>query len=194
MGFLDRFRGKPEDRGMPKDRGMLEDGGLDPLRDLVLEKLRVGYLVDYDLKTWRVTDHNRYHYNDGRSSEEWELTEGRTKRYLEHAEGEEGGWSLSRLVPIGALGDVRQRILEHDDPPEEVTHDGTTYYLEGSVGGYMVPGKGGGRQELILWELVDESEDHFLAIMQWSETELTAACGAFVADYEFTNILPGEVA
>lgn len=182
MGFLDRFRGKDE------------ESGIDPLRDLVLEKLQVGYLVDYDLKTWRVTDHNRFHFNDGRRSQEWELTEGRTKRYLEHAEGADGGWSLARTVPIGALGsgNVRDHILEHDDPPDQIAHDGVTYYLEGSVGGHMVPGHGGARQELILWELVDENEDRFLSIMQWSETEITAACGTFVEDYEFTNILPGE--
>ena len=183
MGFFDRFRRKDE------------DGGLDPLRDLVLEKLRVGYLLDYDLKTWRVTDHNRYHFNDGRSSQEWELTEGRTKLYLEHAEGTDGGWSLARTVPIGALGsgNVREHILEHEEAPEQIVHDGTTYYLEGSVGGTMVPERGGARQELILWELVDEDEERFLAIVQWSESEITAACGSFVADYEFTNVLPGEV-
>ena len=27
----------------------------DPFQDLVLSKLKVGYLVDYDLKTWDVT-------------------------------------------------------------------------------------------------------------------------------------------
>ena len=31
------------------------DDAPDPIADLVLEKLKVGYLVDYDLQTWRVT-------------------------------------------------------------------------------------------------------------------------------------------
>ena len=41
MGLKDRIFGKKT-----------QDAELDPLADLVLEKLRVGYLVDYDLKTW----------------------------------------------------------------------------------------------------------------------------------------------
>ena len=182
MGFFDRFRKKDE------------DPGIDPLQDLVLEKLKVGYLVDYDLKTWTVTEHNRYQYNDGRSAQEWELTAGREKRYLELAEGSEGGWSLAQMVPFGALGSgtVRDHIQEHEDPPDRLVYKDTAYFMEGSVGGYLVPGRGGGRQEVILWEYVDEEEESFLSIMQWSETEFTAACGTFVEDYEFTNILPGE--
>ena len=35
-----------------------DEPALDPLHDLVLAKLRVGYLVDYDLKTWEVTAYN----------------------------------------------------------------------------------------------------------------------------------------
>ncbi len=179
MGFLDRFRKKNDE---PE---------IDPLRDLVLDKLKVGYLVDYDLRTWVVTDHSRYRFNDGRHSEEWELTEDRDKRYLERSE--DGTWALSETVPIGALeGGVRQHILDHDDPPEQVTCRGTTYYLEGSEGGALTPGGGGPRQELIQWELLDEDEKRFLSIIQWSEREISAVCGIFVEDYQFSNILPGE--
>ena len=62
MGFLDRFRNKSE---QPE---------LDPLKDLVLGKLRVGYLLDYDLRTWTMTDYNRYEFNDGRCAEVVEPT------------------------------------------------------------------------------------------------------------------------
>ena len=181
MGLLDRFRRKND-----------EPLEVDPLQDLVLEKLKVGYLVDYDLKTWRVTGQGRYRFNDGRTSDEWELTEGHDKRYLELARGDGTYWSLSKTIPIGAIGgDVRQHILEHDDPPDEVVYQGSTYYLEGSVGGgYTEPGDGR-RRDLILWEFADEDEESFLSILQWSETEFSAASGVFVEEYQFTNILPG---
>lgn len=182
MGFLDRFRRpKPED----------SEPEFDPIADLVLEKLKVGYLLDYDLRTWKVTDHSRYSFNDGRRSEEWELTAERDKIYLERSTGDGESWCLAKTLPIGALGNVRSHILEHDDPPEQIEHGGVTYYLEGSLGGEMT-NKDGEAYELITWELVDETEERFLAIQQWSETEVTAAVGRFVEDYLFTNILPGD--
>lgn len=166
---------------------------LDPLKDLVLAKLRVGYLVDYDLRTWQVTDHQLYRFNDGRRAEEWELIEGRDKLYLELSTGDGEVYSLSRSIPLGAIGDgkVRQHILDHEDPPDRVDHDGTTFYLDGSVGGHMSAfAAGGPNRQLIAWEYLDESEERFLSIVQWGESEFTAVRGELVEDYQFSNILP----
>lgn len=177
MGLKDLF-GKKE-----------EEPTLDPLADLVLHKLKVGYLVDYDLKTWQVTDYAEYDYGEGERVKEWQLEAGREKRFLEHADGT---WTLARKVSIGAIdGQVREHVLEHDDPPERITYKGKEYYLDASAGGRCFPGGTGPAQELIKWEFLDEDEESFLCLEQWSETELQAAAGFFVEDYQFTNILPG---
>ena len=85
MGLRDLF-GK---KGKDKDT----DAEPDPIADLVLDKLKVGYLVDYDLKTWEVTGYCRYEF-DGNIVKEWEITAGgREKRYLELADGR---WSLAK--------------------------------------------------------------------------------------------------
>jgi len=184
MGLLDAFR-KKDKTAEPE---------IDPLKDLVLAKLRVGYLVDYDLKTWQVTAYNRYRFNDGATTEEWELTAGREKRYLELSQDDGDVWCLARKVPIGALeGNVRNHIIEHDDPPDQVIHQGTTYYLDSSVGGKMFAGGGGAGQELIKWEFIDEDDENFLTVEQWGETEFEASAGTYVEDYQFTNILPGKL-
>ncbi len=181
MGFLDRFRRAPK-----------AQTPVDPLADLVLDKLRVGYLVDYDLHSWKVTDYSRFKFNDGRSAEEWELTQSREKIYLERMIGDGEFWSLARSIPIGALGSTRSHILKHEDPPEQIEYDGTLYYLEGSVGGEMLGSDGDSSAELIVWEFADDEERNFLSIQQWSETEITASVGHTVEDYQFTNILPGD--
>ncbi len=181
MGFLDRFR---------KQSTELE---FDPLKDLVLAKLKIGYLVDYDLRTWQVSDHVRYRFNDGRETEEWEITAERDKRYLEHAPGDGEIWTLARDIAVGVIeGDVRRHILEHDDPPEEIRYKGTVYYLDGSNGGDLLPGGDGPPRQLIQWEFLDQDEERFVSIVQWSESEFTAVSGIFVEDYQFTDILPGE--
>lgn len=182
MGFLDRFR---------RSKAKEEAPEFDPIADLVLEKLKIGYLLDYDLRTWKITDHTHYRFNGARRAEEWEMTAERDKLYLERSTGDGESWALARTLPIGALGNVRSHILEHEDPPEQIEHDGITYYLEGSLAGEMTNADGES-YELIVWELVDETEDLFLSIQQWSETEITAAVGRLVEDYLFTNILPGD--
>ena len=172
---------------------------LDPLADLVLEKLRVGFLVDYDMQTWTVGARSRYDFG-GYEVDEWELVAGREKRYLE-LEHEEDSWSLSKKIPIGAIdGDVRREILEHEDPPARVTYDGTEYYLDDALAGHLYEGVGdknekdGDRKDgspLIRWEYLDEDEKNFLSIEQWGENQFAAAVGFEVEDYQFTNILPG---
>ena len=48
-----------------------EQADLDPLSDLTLSNLKVGYLVDYDLKTWQVKSQSGYTFDDTKT-QEWE--------------------------------------------------------------------------------------------------------------------------
>ncbi len=183
MGLTDRLFGKKK---------KAEDEGPDPLADLVLEKLKVGYLVDYDLQTWQVTGYSRYTFSGKDDSvEEWELTAAGEQRYLERADG---GWSLSRKISVGEIdGDIRRHILDHDDPPEHIVFKGTEYHLDASFAGRMFPdGKGTG-EDVIRWEFLDEAETSFVGVEQWSETEFAAAAGSVVEDYQFEHILPGAL-
>ena len=182
MGVMDRLFGR---------RGKA-DGGPDPLADLVLAKLKVGYLVDYDLQTWQVTGYSRYTFSgrDG-SVEEWELTAAGEQRYLELADG---GWSLSRTISIGALdGDIRRHILDHDDPPARIVFEGAEYHLDACYGGHVFPGGKGAGEQLIRWEFLDAAERKFVGIEQRSETEFAAAAGFVVEEYQFTHLLPGAM-
>ncbi len=50
--------------------------------DLTLARMKVGYLVDYDLMTWEVVGYNTYDY-DGFITREWELKSVNEVRFLE---------------------------------------------------------------------------------------------------------------
>ncbi|MDA1093544.1 MAG: DUF4178 domain-containing protein [Acidobacteria bacterium] len=179
MGLKERLFGKKTTDEAP-----------DPLADLVLDKLKVGYLVDYDMQTWQITSHARYHFSGTDDPvQEWELTAAGEQRFLELADG---AWSLSRNISIGDLaGNVRQHILDHEDPPERVVFDGAEYHLDASYAGQMVPDGSSTGQEVIRWEFLDAAEKTFVGIEQWSETEFAAAAGFVVEDYQFSHILPG---
>lgn len=167
---------------------------LDPLQDLVLEKLRVGYLVDYDLKTWRVTAHNTYDF-DGQKVDEWELSYDRDLRYLERYEEDEEVWTLATKIPVGMLGDaVRDRLYAQNEPPGELVVRDRSYYLYGDAAGYFREGGRGEPKPILTWDYSDADNAHFVTVEQWGEREVEASTSVRVHTYEFTNILPGPAA
>lgn len=181
MGIFDMFKDKNE------------DNDFDPLADLELAKMKVGYYVDYDLKTWEVTACNRYDYGDGLYGDEWELTAGREKIFLERTEDDEVCWSVSKKMPIGKVdGNIHRYIMDNDDPPNEIVVEATSYYLDESGSAYFMKGGRGPKIGFIQWEFIDDDEDNFIAIEQWGEEEFEAARGRYVEEYEFSNILPGQ--
>ena len=94
-----------------------EQAALDPLRDLTLSNLKVGYLVDYDLKTWEVKSQSSYALADT-ESQEWELDAGDDSCFLEREEDDAVEWNISRKIDFSALGQgVRTHVRQHDDPP-----------------------------------------------------------------------------
>lgn len=188
MNLRDLFKKQPD------------EPSLDPLRDLVLDKLRVGYLVDYDLKTWQVTAHNTYDF-DGKTVREWELTTDRDVRYLERSEDDEEVWTLATKIPVGRLGDaVRDRLYAQQEPPGEISYEGRSYYLYADAAGYFQEGGRGERQPMLAWEYSNagdteaDADTLFLTVEQWGERELEASTSVRVQSYEFTNILPGPAA
>jgi len=179
MGLFDMFKRKPEPA--------------DPTRDLVLSKLKVGYFLDYELDSFEVTAHHRYDIGDDGEIEEWALDSGKQTYFLERFEDDDVVWSLARKIPIGAIdGDIRGHIHEHDDPPERIVYKDETYYLEDSDAGYFYENCKGSGDEFISWTYVDDSQKRFVTIEQWGENEFEAAAGDYVAEYQFTNILPGQ--
>ncbi len=179
MSFFDRFKKQEDD--------------FDPLADLELSKLRVGFFLDYDLKTWEVKSYRRYEFDGGYESEEWELESGREKIYLERAEDDDVEWSVSKKVPIGALGGhIKKHIIDNEDPPAEIVYKDVTYYLDESGPGLMYVDNSDEGREFIVWDFVDEDDEKFLSIEQWGETEFEASSGFYVEEYQFINILPGS--
>ena len=164
-----------------------------PRTDLGLNDLEVGFFVDYDLQTWEVVARHSYDWGQGDMTQEWQLKSADDTLYLERESDDEEEWSVSRPIPFARLGEaVRNHILEHEDPPEEIEFEGVTYYLDSFGGGrFFRNGKGPGR-EFLAWDYEDDSGERYLAIEQWGEEEFEAALGGPAEPYQFTNILPRE--
>jgi hypothetical protein len=172
-----------------------EEDSFDPLSDLSLPLLKPGYVLDYDLKTWQVTAHNRYDY-DGDWTDEWELTCTEGVLYLEREVDDDETWAVYAKISLPDIKeDVRASIMEDEDPPNTVTFDGVAYEAESSDAGHFHRGgekaTGGSGKEFVNWTYVDDSEKKVLVIEQWGENDFAASAGEFVKPFQFSNILPG---
>ena len=167
---------------------------INELDSLVLSKMKPGFLVDYDMKTYRVSSRNVYKWQEGGVTDEWELKQGQEVLYLEREE-EDGEvlWTITRKTHIGVIeGDIARHIIDHEDPPEKVVCEETTFHLEeDDIGEYF---KGDNKEGLkfVVWDYTDERQEKQLSIEQWGETKFDVALGQEVEEYQFSNILPGE--
>jgi hypothetical protein len=182
MGILDWFKSKDA-----------RPSGPDPLHDLTLEKMRPGYLVDYEMKTWRVTAVHHYEWGDDDQTLEWQLQSDTETRYLELEGDDEPEWSLSRKIPFGALDSgLGDYIRRNENPPDQLAYDGVTYFLSETAAGHFFKNRQGEGEPLLRWGYEDSSGDRYLGIEQWGDEDFEASLGGPVQEYQFANILPGR--
>ena len=182
MSFWAKWFGKKE-----------EKPSLDPFKDLVLEKLAPGYLVDYDTRTWEVTAHHYYDMGDGYRVQEWELRSGGELYYLNREEEDGVYWTWTRKVPIGTIHKtIRNSILEHGDPPEFLEHEGNRFHMESYGGAEFYQHGQGSPLPFLYWDYEDENGEQVLTIEQWGDNEFEASAGCYIKEYQFTHILPPQ--
>ena len=183
MGLFDMFKKKPQEDSVG-------------VTDLRLRDLRVGYYVDYYLKTWEVKAANRYDW-DGEESLEWQLASPGTTFYLQMDEDDEVSWSMSKAIAFSDLGsEIRKAIIEQGDPPEQITFGSDTYFMDEVAGGHFYANgqtnPEARPQEMISWSYSDADGEKYLTIEQWGEQEFKAYLGWPVEEFQFSNILPTE--
>ena len=138
------------------------------IEDLVLSKLKTGFLVDYEMKTYKVTACNKYQWEEGGITDEWELKAGDETRFLERTqEDSEVEWSFCRKLPISQLeGDIAGEIISNEDPPEIVIFQGKKFiFEEDDIGEFFREGSDEGLS-FVSWDFEDEQEKEFLTIEQ----------------------------
>ena len=177
--------------GFRKWFGRRDSDPEDFCEELTLDAMRVGFLVDYDLKTWEVIGYNTYDY-DGFETQEWVLRCGEEVRFLEREEDDgQVEWSLTRRIRIARIQEpVVDRIRAGEDPPEVIHFEGRRYEAVECSAGLFYEGGGGEGREFVEWNY-ESGEERLLSISQWGENDFSAYEGEYVEEYQFTDILPG---
>ncbi len=155
-----------------------------------LSTMKVGFLVDYDLKTWQVIGRASYDY-EGYTTEEWELQADDQVRFLERAvEDGKAYWTLTRAIGIDAIeGDIAAAIIAAGDPPETVRFAGDEYVGNTSDAGLYRKDGSDAEREFVSWSFAG-AEGRVLFVSQWGERDFAAYAGLEVEEYQFTDILP----
>lgn len=94
-----------------------------------LDQLREGYMLDYDMETWEVTDH--VSYEDLRwPADEWTLEAGNDVLFLENERGD--GFRISRpadITDVSVNGEPFLSAIQDEDPPSTLTYQGEELVL-----------------------------------------------------------------
>lgn len=172
-----------------------EEPHYDPT-NISVEDLRKGFILDYDFKTWEVSEEYEYDWGNEAFSYEYKLVcaeEDPVFLYVERDDEDELFIAAFRKIKFAMLDkSVEDRLLNQQKPPREVTFNGITYYREEeSPGFHRNVDDDGESVEFISWTYFDESEEHVLNIEQWDDEDFGAAVGVVVDERAITNILPG---
>lgn len=179
MGLFDFFKNRNKD---PE---------VDPLSDLTLAKLKKGYFVDYDLKSWQVISSNRYDWGAGDITYEWQISSSDDTLFLEREPDDEDYWSVSRKLPFVKLdASIRKQITDTDHAPETIVFEGKTFYLDETGGALFYRNGDTDGKEVFKWDYTDDAGLDSLTVEQWGETEYELCLGHKVDEYQFSNILP----
>jgi hypothetical protein len=181
MGLGDFFKRKFASR---------QTDAVDPVSGLTLDRMKTGYYVDYDMKTWQVVSTNRYDWGEGDLTHEWQMESHDETLFLELEPDDENYWTISRKRSFRDLDPgVRAAITQSDAPPEEIEFEGKQFFLDETGGALFFKDNAPGR-EVFKWDYADDSGDYFLTIEQWGETEYELSVGKKAEEYQFSNILP----
>jgi len=152
MGLFDKFKKKEQPHYDPSD--------------IKIKDLRVGFIFDYDLKTWQITEEYEYDWGDNYFTREYKVEAADEINYLHIDYSDEVSMTLSKKLKVRALGPGY-----FSDEPE---NDDSWV-------------------EFISWDYYDAEEKMVACVEQWGEREFEASYGVVVHDFEITNILPGTV-
>lgn len=164
-------------------------------KELTLTNLDVGYILDYDLRSWEVKTVYEYDWGNNTYTIEYKLHDGKENIYLHVDDGDDMECSVSRKANLFEISKtLKSHIISNDAPPQELHYKGETYYLDGDSPAHcrdVADGDGDDAwSELVNYVFINEKRTAFVNLDRWSENEIDAAVGTYVKPFEFSNFLP----
>ena len=165
------------------------------ITNLTLHDLDVGFIVDYDMKSWEVKEMYEYDWGNNNFSKEYKLDSGDETGFLGIEDKGEILITFVKPVKIRKIEeDIVEKITKDGKAPSSVHYEGETYYLDSDTAGYFrdCAKETEDWEELVAYEYYTDEENKIISIAQWDERNFEASAGITLEAYHFSNILPGN--
>ena len=162
--------------------------------NLTVNDLAVGFVLDYDGKSWVVKEAYEYDWGSNNFSMEFKVDSGDDVAFLGVEDDGQLKLSMMREIKMGMIDeDVLDEIKTRGNPPRQLHLDGEVYYQESDSAGYWneVGADNDDAEEMISYEYFNRAGDKVLSITQWDEFNVDAAVGDVIQPHQITDILPG---
>lgn len=160
--------------------------------NMKLTDLNVGFVFEYDLKSWVVEEAYQYDWGDNYFSFEYKITNGAETLFLSVEEDDELIVSISSKTQLRKIQEDLPELLAAEKAPKKINYKDIEYFLEEQAPGYFcnLTKDKNTWVEFIAWDYIDEKEQRILSLEQWGENEFEAAEGIIIRPNEISNILP----
>lgn len=173
---------KKKDQNQPKPH-------YDPTNMKVTD-LRIGFLFDYDLKTWEVMDEFEYDWGDNFFTYEYKITSGAETLYMRVEEDDQVYCIFTQKMSFGKLGDVAQQFKVQQQAPSSIHFEGISFYLERENPGFFRSTQDEDSVEMVQWDYLDDTGKRMLIIHQWDTQDFELSLGIVETANVISNILP----
>lgn len=162
--------------------------------NLSVNDLDVGFVFDYDGKSWVIEEAYEYDWGHENFSREYKANAGDETGYLNVEDAGTLNLSLVKEIRLGQIDeDVMSEVKRNQTPPRQLHFKGEQYFLENDSAGYFyeLGDEKAEGEELMSWEYFNEAGDKILSLTQWDEYNIDAAAGVVIKPHQITDILPG---
>jgi len=159
--------------------------------DFEIEDLKKGYFLDYDLKTWQITDFSTYSWDNGVTDFESTLFDGKDKLYLSY-ETVNDNTSLFWEQDIDKIWvAARNKIRANQDLTQETfTFDNKNYHFAAEGSAKVKSTKE--TYTLVNWLFESEDRMHLISFNKYGDGFIEAYAGIRITKYQISNITPGK--
>jgi hypothetical protein len=163
--------------------------------NLSLRDLTVGFIFDYNLKSWVVKEAYTYDWGNHFFTKEYKVDSGDEVGFLHVEDDGELILTFSKPMKIRKIEeDVADEIVKNEKAPRKIHYDNELYYLDADSAGYFKDEASEYDEwdELISYEYFNEDETRIISITQWDDETIEASSGIVLKEHEISGILPGN--
>ncbi len=163
--------------------------------NLSLRNLDIGFVFDFDMKSWVVKEMWEYDWGNQNFTAEFKIDSGDDAGYLHIEDDDELDITFMKSIKLRKIEeDVMEEVEKKERPPRKIHYEGELYHMEEDSAGYCrdCSKEKEEWEEFISWDYYSEDEKKVISITQWDEHNVEAHAGVVLKEYQFSNIIPGN--